>query len=204
MGKIVAVAGNLASGKSTLASVLSERHGWEHVPRNGYDTSYLRDLFSDPGRWSFEAQMAFLEHKAEAVRTAMAGAQTVVLDRSLAEDVLVFAGYFHRRGWMSDRAHTLYLRYAKPLLDDLAEPDLIVYCYAPAAECEARLLERPRPYQALFPADHIRVLHDIYEAWWPEAPGRAKHRIDTTAIDLRRPQDAVQVAECIGGLLSAV
>lgn len=203
MGKIVAVAGNLASGKSTLARALAEHHGWEHIPRNGYDTTYLHDLFSDPGRWSFEAQMSFLEHKAGAVRNAMAGADTVVLDRSLAEDVLVFAAYFHRRGWMTDRAHTLYLRYASPLLDELADPDVVVYCYSPAEECEARLLARPRPYQALFPSDHIRRLHDIYEAWWPAAPGRAKHRIDTTAIDPRRPQDAVQVAQCIGALLSA-
>lgn len=204
MGKIAAVAGNLASGKSTLARALAQHHGWAHIPNGNYDESYLTDLFTDPGRWSFEAQMSFLHHKAEAIRTAMAGAETVVLDRSLAEDVLVFAGYFHRRGWMSDRAHGLYLRFAQPLLDELAEPDLIVYCYAPAEECEARLLARPRPYQALFPADHIRVLHEIYEAWWPAAPGKAKHRIDTTAIDLRRPQDAVQVAQCIGGLLSAV
>lgn len=186
-----------------MAHALSEHHGWDHVPKDNYDTTYLHDLFTDPGRWSFEAQMSFLDHKARAVREAMADERTVVLDRSLAEDVLVFAGYFHRRGWMSDRAHALYLRYAQPILDELAEPDLVVYCYAPAEQCEARLLARPRPYQVLFPPDHIRLLHEIYEAWWLTAPGRAKHRIDTTAIDLRRPEDAVQVAQCVEALLGA-
>lgn len=204
MGQIVAVAGNLASGKSTLARALANHHGWEHFPPSGYDTTYLDDLFRDPDRWSFEAQMSFLDHKVDAVRKAMDGENTVVLDRSLAEDVMVFANYFHQRGWMSHRAHRLYLRYASPLMEQLDDPAVVVYCYAPPEECEARLLARPRPYQALFPADHIRRLHDLYEGWWPTVVVGRRRRIDTTAIDARQPLDAKQLAESIGALLPAL
>lgn len=203
VGRIVAVAGNLASGKSTLARALARHHGWEHYPPTGYDTTYLDDLFRDPSRWSFEAQMSFLDHKADAVRKAMDGEDTVVLDRSLAEDVRVFANYFHQRGWMSERSHRLYLRYASPLMDQLDDPAVVIYCYAPAEECEARLAARPRDYQMLFPSDHLRRLHDLYERWWPTVSALRTLRIDTTAIDARRPLDATQVAESIGDLLHA-
>jgi deoxyadenosine/deoxycytidine kinase len=205
VGKIVAVAGNVASGKSTLAAALAAHFGWPHLPEGNYDRTYLDDLFADPVRWSFEAQMAFLAHKADAVDDAMRRKDPViVLDRSLAEDVFVFAAYFHERGWMSDRAHALYMRYANALIEQLDEPALTIYCFASAKVCESRLADRPRHYQALYPSDHLTRLHDLYERWWSTVDPRRKLPIDTSAIDARQPHQAKQLAERIGELLHAL
>lgn len=201
MARIIAVAGNLASGKSTLAGVLSRNNGWRHFPRRGYDVSYIEDLFRDPERWAFEAQMSFLRHKADAIREIMALDGTVVLDRSIDEDVSVFARYFHQRGWMSDRSYGLYQRYARQLLDSLAPPSVVVYCSASPTVCAERLSERPRLYQQLYPPDHVDRLHRLYETWWAEVEVQAKLVIDTTTNDVREASVGRDLARRIATML---
>lgn len=204
MSTIVAVAGNLASGKSTLAAALEQHNGWVRMPTTGYDLSYIEDLFREPTRWAFEAQMSFLHHKAVAVRDAMGSDRTVVLDRSIAEDVCIFARYFHERGWMNQRSYDLYERYARWLVEPLAQPLVFVYCYTPPDECEARLRLRRRPYQDLYPADHIERLHRMYETWWAGLGMPVKLKIDTTVQDLREPHIGRQVAKVIADQVRAL
>jgi deoxyadenosine/deoxycytidine kinase len=201
MSRIVAVAGNLASGKSTLAAGLAHYNGWVHLPAAGYDVSYIEDLFRDPSRWAFEAQMSFLHHKAEAVRAAMQSDRTAVLDRSVDEDMHIFARYFHERGWMDTRAYDLYQRCATWLVETLAEPSMVVYCYAPPDVCGARLQERQRAYQDLYPPDHIERLHHAYSRWWTELDAPVRLSIDTTVQDLRQDAVAKEIAKIIGEAL---
>jgi deoxyadenosine/deoxycytidine kinase len=201
MAQIVAVSGNLASGKSTLAQALARHNGWCLFPRSGYDVSYIHDLFQEPRRWAFEAQMSFLEHKTRAVRDALQAPGTAVLDRSIEEDVNVFARYFHRRGWMSDRSYGLYQRYADLVVRPLRQPALVLYCSVPARVSTARLRGRPRSYQELYPADHIEQLHQLYETWWAALRGPMKLRIDTVDTDVRCPATAKDLAARIGAMV---
>lgn len=203
MASIVAVAGNLGSGKSTVAAALVRYNDWVHLPRAGYDVTYIEDVFRDPTRWSFEAQMSFLHHKAKAVRDAMQSPGTAVLDRSIAEDMSIFARYFRQQGWMDERAYELYQDYARWLVESLAEPAVVVYCSAPAEVCEARLRERPRPYQNLYPPGHVARLHQMYETWWAELDAPVKLPIDTAARDVRDAVVGREVAEMVDRALSA-
>lgn len=203
MAPIVAVAGNLGSGKSTVAAALARHNDWVHLPREGYDVSYIEDLFREPPRWAFEAQMSFLYHKANAVRDAMQSPGTAVLDRSIAEDVRIFARYFHEQGWMDERAYDLYQDYAGWLVASLAEPAVVVYCSAPVGVCEARLRRRPRSYQNLYPPSHIARLHQMYETWWAELDAPIKVLIDTAARDIRDAVAGKEIARTVAMALNA-
>lgn len=195
MGTIVAVAGNLASGKTTLATALASHNGWRRLPDQGYEASYIDDLFSDPSRWAFEAQVHFLLRKADAVWSGMRSQQTVALDRSISEDIDIFARYFHEQGWISHRSYALYLNCADWIIRQLVPPAMVVYCWAPPDVCLARLGRRPRTYQALYPAGHVERLHERYERWWDALAGPAKVRIETTVTDLRDPSVARATAQ---------
>lgn len=203
MGAIVAIAGNLASGKSTLAAGVAAATGWALHPTTGYDRATIDDLFADPPRWAFEAQMHFLAHKADAVLAAAAAPTPAVLDRSIGEDVEIFARYCLDRGWMTERAHTLYRRYASLVLAEVAAPRVVVYCAAGVAACTRRMRERPRPYQALYPPQHLERLHESYEAWWGRLDGPVKLRVDTEVRDVRDGDVVTVIAREVVAALGA-
>src|SRR5437870_3955157 len=65
---IVYVSGNNSSGKTTLGNALARELGWQHLPAQRFDTSYLDNLFAKQRRWAFEAQSHFLLFKAGLVK----------------------------------------------------------------------------------------------------------------------------------------
>jgi deoxyadenosine/deoxycytidine kinase len=183
---LVAVSGNLGSGKSTVARLLAKNAGLKLADSTGYEKSYLTDLFSDPGRWSFEAQMAFLCAKAWGVKRAFDTASRVVVDRSLAEDVEIFARYFVDNGYLGERAYRTYVALASLVEGTVPRPKMFIYCRCPPDISRQRLDQRPpRPYQLLYPKDFLDSLHEAYERWWGQIDADAKIDVDTHTIDLR-------------------
>src|SRR6266705_2063780 len=151
MSSIICIAGNLGSGKTTLVRSLATELGWQIRPKGGYDITYLEDLFQDPHRWSFEAQMAFLSHKARSIKEAVRTGIDFIIDRSIYEDIEIFAQTFANRGMIDSRVYDIYETYAKLLLEEMTVPLAIIYCRCPPEISVKRLAERPRPYQRLYP-----------------------------------------------------
>lgn len=49
---IIAVCGNIASGKTTLAHYISNNYGFSYVPHNRSELPFLKDFFEDiPGNF---------------------------------------------------------------------------------------------------------------------------------------------------------
>ena len=56
----IAIAGNIGSGKTTLAGLLAKHYGWEAHYEDVDDNPYLNDFYEDMQRWSFNLQIYFL------------------------------------------------------------------------------------------------------------------------------------------------
>jgi deoxyadenosine/deoxycytidine kinase len=134
--------------------------------------------------------MAVLSAKAVGIRDATHLGGPVVVDRTLDEDEHVFARYFADAGFLDSRSFRTYVEYVDILRASLPDPDVIVYCQCTAAESEARLQQRPRPYQALYPADFVNRLASLYDQWWDTTLTPLKITLDTESFDLRT--DAVR------------
>jgi deoxyadenosine/deoxycytidine kinase len=56
----IAVAGNIGSGKTTLANMLAKHYGWDVQLEDNDDNPYISDFYEDMQRWSFNLQVYFL------------------------------------------------------------------------------------------------------------------------------------------------
>ena len=182
---LIAVSGNVGSGKTTIASRLATALGGRVADTRSYDQSYLSDQFNDPTRWSFETQMALLGAKASGIREAARITGTVIVDRSLSEDTEIFAPYFLSHGFLDERAFQTYVQYAQILEEAVPPVDVLVYCRCSPKTCSERVASRPRPYQLLYPDDFIDALHEAYEQWWRTRPEPLRVAVDSEEFDFR-------------------
>ncbi len=122
----LAMAGNIGSGKTTAAKLISQQFGFELFDEPVIDNRFLRDYYADMRRWSFTLQLEFLIRRVEHHELIRTVSKSCVQDRTLYEDPEVFAKYLHGLGFMDDRELDLYFEYFHRLNQALQRPDLIL------------------------------------------------------------------------------
>ncbi|MCD8281859.1 MAG: deoxynucleoside kinase, partial [Prevotella sp.] len=59
----IALAGNIGSGKTTLATLLAHHYGWRACLEPVIDNPYLSDYYADISRWAFNLEVYFLKER---------------------------------------------------------------------------------------------------------------------------------------------
>jgi len=95
---IIAVAGPVGSGKTTLTETLSKMMGYLYLPESQAALQYLPDRFQFPERWSFESQIAFIAFRAADIQQALRDGRSMIVDRTIDENIEVFARYYYEVG----------------------------------------------------------------------------------------------------------
>lgn len=162
---VLTIGGNICTGKSTFARAVSNTLAWDHISNGSLSLEYLPSLFSDMSRWACETQLAFLVEKRAKLSAARAQNRNVVLERSLDEDVAVFARYFRNAGFIDARSGRLYDLIVKELGLDQIYGDAVIVCGATVATIKRRLQERERVIDRLYPAGHVEAISALYEEW---------------------------------------
>ncbi len=137
----VAMAGNIGSGKTTVAKMISQTFGFELFDEPVIDNRFLRHYYEDMRRWSFTLQMEFLIKRVEHHHLISSVDKPCIQDRTLLEDPEIFAKYLHGLGHMTDQELDLYFDYYRRLSRDIRHPSHVIYLHAPDVEM---LLERIR------------------------------------------------------------
>ena len=133
---IIAVSGIMGSGKTTLCHKLAKKLGWMCLPEPELAKRYLNDFFKDYNRFAYQTQMAFLCSKAVQIIELLQSNNSVILDRSLYEDVNIFAKCWHDRGNMDDRDFSVYTELANFFLNQIPSPIIVLYCHCSLEEAK--------------------------------------------------------------------
>lgn len=163
----VTVAGNIGSGKSSLARLIAGRLGWEAWHESVDDNPYLPDFYGDMRAWSFHLQVFFLGHRAEQHLRLASLPQSVIQDRSIFEDRFVFAPALHHLGNLNDRDFHSYVRLYDLLVAHLPPPALLIYLRASVPTLLERIGKRGRAMESGITSDYLTLLDELYEAWIP-------------------------------------
>jgi deoxyadenosine/deoxycytidine kinase len=165
MKKFIAVAGNIAVGKSTLTALLTENLGWEAYYEAVDDNPYLADFYQDMQQWSFHSQVFFLSRRLRHHRQLVDRPGTVVQDRTVYEDAEIFAENLYRQGNMAERDYRTYRDLYEAMTLFLPPPDLVVYLRAAVPTLQARIRMRGRDFEQEVPAAYLEQLNILYEEW---------------------------------------
>lgn len=163
--KLVVVAGNIGTGKTSLAERLGARLHWRTSFESVADNPYLADFYADMRRWSFHLQVFFLGHRAEQHLALARCPESAIADRSIYEDAHIFARALRHMGNLSERDYQAYRRVFDQIVSGLPRPDLLIYLQAPVPVLLQRIGRRGRDIESGISGDYLSLLESFYEEW---------------------------------------
>ena len=161
----IAIAGNIGSGKTTLAGLLAKQFGWTAHYEDVDDNPYLNDFYEDMQRWSFNLQIYFLNSRFSQILEIRKSDKTIVQDRTIYEDAYIFAPNLHSMGLMSTRDFDNYSTLFKMMSSLVQPPDLLLYLRASVPTLVKQIQKRGRKYEDNIRLDYLKRLNERYEAW---------------------------------------
>ncbi|HJS28394.1 MAG TPA: deoxynucleoside kinase [Anaerolineales bacterium] len=163
--RLVLVAGNIGSGKTSLTKRLGERLGWLSSYESVADNPYLADFYADMSAWAFHLQVFFLGHRAEQHLDLARSPQSAIADRSIYEDMHIFARASFELGNVTERDFTTYRRMYEMIVRNLPQPDLLLYLTAPVEILLRRIRERGREMESGVTPEYLSLLDRFYGEW---------------------------------------
>lgn len=195
--KYVAVAGNIGAGKSSLTGLLAKHFNWEAFYESVDDNPYLQDFYEDMRRWSFNLQIYFLSSRFRHQKEMLNDDVNLIQDRTIYEDVEIFAKNLHNMNLMSDRDFANYEALFNEMSYYLRPPDLLIYLRAQVPTLVKQIQQRGRDYENTIRIEYLERLNNLYEDWIGRYP-HEKLIIDTDDLDfVNNEEDLGKVIELI-------
>ena len=178
----IAIAGNIGAGKSSLTGLLAQHFRWKAFYESVDDNPYLADFYEDMLRWSFNLQIYFLSSRFRHQKDMLRKQISLIQDRTIYEDVEIFAKNLHQMDLMSDRDFNNYEALFHEMSYYLRPPDLLIYLRAQVPTLVRQIQQRGREYENSIRIDYLERLNNLYEDWINRYP-HEKLIIDTDDLD---------------------
>jgi len=192
------IAGNIGSGKSSLTQKLSDLFGWKAYFESVDDNPYLPDFYADMKRWAFHLQVYFLSKRFQTHKEIVESSSSVIQDRSIYEDVEIFARNLHEIGKMDDRDYRNYRALFYTMTDYLQPPDLMIYLKCPISTLLRQIQRRGRSYEQTIPREYLEQLNRHYEKWIADYDLGPLLVVENTELDfVHRQEDLDYVVKLI-------
>lgn len=189
---IIAVAGNIGTGKTTLVRQLSDHFGYKAEFEATQQNPYLAQFYEDMHRWAFPLQVYFLGHRFKQGLAISNDASGVVLDRTIYEDANVFAKNLYRSAYLTEMDYENYLNLYNTMVKLIPKPDVVVYLKGSPEKLKARINQRSdsgeRSYENVIPLSYLQDLDSCYREWIESYKYSPVITIDINQIDLAKDE----------------
>ncbi len=193
----IAIAGNIGSGKTTLAGLLAKHFGWTPHFEEVDNNPYLGSFYEDMQRWSFNIQIFFLNSRFRQVLDIRKSGKDIIQDRTIYEDAMIFAPNLHTMGLMETRDFENYKSLFELMASLIAPPDLLIYIRSCVSTLFKHIAIRNRNYEQSIRLDYLTNLNERYNQWINNYKEGKLLIIDGDKTEFNNPEDLSKVIESI-------
>ena len=176
--KLITVAGNVGLGKSTVTALMQRSLRIDAIYENPEKNPLLNLFLKNKKEHCFDLQYHFLQTRAEQRRRGLNSGTSMVKDRSLAEDLLVFCQHFHRSGYLTDNQLDLLSTEFYKTNKELPSSDLMIVLQGRPELAWKRIQQRGRAMEVKGGWDFsdIQSLHRFYSSYSDDVRKTGFHR----------------------------
>lgn len=182
--KHIAIAGNIGVGKTSLAKILSKHYNWKLELESVDSNPYLSDFYNDMEKWSFHLQIFFLNSRFEQSHRIGKSRKTVIQDRTIYEDKVIFTENLFKSGFLKKREFDNYLKLFNSIINYTPAPDLIIYLRNNnIGKLVNNIESRDRDFEKSIQIKYLKNLNNSYEKWIDNYKLSRLLIIDVTKLD---------------------
>ena len=177
----IAIEGNIGSGKTSLAKLISEQYNAHLILERFEDNSFLPKFYKNPDQFAFPLEMSFLADRFQQLKAILAN-QDLFKSFNIADYFIDKSLIFARQTLKNDE-FTLYSRLFHIINSSLPKPELIVYLYNSTEKLLNNINERGRDYESYIKADYLDKIQSGYFDYFKLNPSMRIVIIDMQNID---------------------
>ncbi|REH88475.1 deoxynucleoside kinase [Staphylococcus felis] len=191
---IITIAGTVGVGKSSLTRALAEKLNFKTSYENVDHNPYLDKFYDDFKRWSFHLQIYFLAERFKEQKRMFEYGGGFVQDRSIYEDVEIFAKMHEVEGTMSEDDFQTYsnLFEAMVMTPYFPKPDVLIYLESDYEDVIQRIQARGRQMEIDTDPAYWRKLFTQYENWINHFNACPVVRVNINDYDLYENPDSIE------------
>ena len=200
--KIIGIAGNIGAGKTSLVEFLTATYQITPFYEPNDNNPYLDDFYQDMKNWAFHSQLYFLASKFKIHQQVEKIPGVVVQDRTIFEDVEIFATALQQTRKINQRDWQTYMSFYHSIRNSIKPPDLMIYLKCSIRTTRKRIKLRGRKMEQDMPLSYLKRLESLYQNWIASYDKSQLLVIETDRLDYVNDLiDQIELMQSIEALL---
>ncbi len=158
--RYIAIEGNIGSGKTTLAHMISKEFNAKLVLERFADNPFLPKFYSDKERYAFPLEMSFLADRYSQLADDLA--QFDLFKNFIVSDYYIFKSLIFAKITLAEDEYHLYRRMFDIMYKEIRKPDLYVYLHQSTDRLLENIKKRGRDYEKNIDANYLDRIQNGY------------------------------------------
>jgi deoxyguanosine kinase len=171
----ITIEGNIGAGKTTLSHLLAKHFNARLVLEQFADNPFLPKFYENPQQYAFPLELFFMAERFKQLKELIQQKdlfQSITISDYLFTKCLLFA-----KVNLPDDEFRLYQRLFDIILQQLVQPEILIYLHAPVNKLQANIRKRNRSYEQNIPDDYLFSIQETYTQYIKQ------HHIKTLFVD---------------------
>ena len=172
----ITIEGNIGSGKTTLAHILSKHFNARLILEQFADNPFLPKFYENPGQNAFPLELFFMAERYKQLKELVHTSdmfQSLTISDYLFTKCLLFA-----KVNLTEQEFRLYQKLFDIIHTQLVQPDILIYLHAPVSRLQQNIRKRNRPYEQGISDGYLFSIQEAYTSYIRQ------HNIKTIFIDV--------------------
>jgi len=171
----IAIEGNIAAGKTTLAHLLSKKLNARLILEQFADNPFLPKFYENPKQYAFPLELFFMAERFKQLKD-MLQTKDMFQNVTIADYVFSKCLLFAKVNLPEDEFR-LYQKLFDILQQQIVFPDILIYLHSPVHKLQQNIKKRNRGYEQNIPNEYLFDIQETYTSYIKH------HNIKTIFID---------------------
>jgi deoxyadenosine/deoxycytidine kinase len=171
----ITIEGNIGAGKTTLATLLSEKLNTRLVLEEFTENPFLQKFYQKPEQFAFPVEMFFLAERYKQLKDLLP--HTELFKSKTISDYLFTKCLLFAKVNLKEEEFNVFQKFFEIMQPQIPQPDLIIYLHTPVSKLQQQIKDRNRKMETGISNEYLFRLQETYTNYIRQ------HNINTLMID---------------------